>query len=249
MTVLVPVENMNLGLLPTGLSDAAPVRDPAAGGARGTVDLTNVFIELSVLDAAGWERLESGDPEDEILRGIWLVREGERFFLTVFVCFAAGGSYTAGPVEIAYEQPGAGFVMRADHEGGWRSLLELEALARPFIKALALVRSLSPRWKLSASAQYSMDSPEGGIVSYAGVEWALGEVRPLRGVGGPLSQYCVLRQWETDEPFYGDVRPDAPVRAGGVRVEGQPFPEIDPAELLAGAEPVIAALDAQPPPV
>jgi hypothetical protein len=249
MTVVAPVENMNLGLLPTGLSDAAPVRDPGAAAAAGSVSLTNVFIELSVLDAAGWERLEHEDPEEELLRGIWLVRDGERFFLTIFVGMAGGGRYTAGPVEIAYDADMAAFMMPGDDSGTRRPLLELEPLARPFFKALALVRMLSPRWKLSSSAQASMGGEDGRIVSWVGLEWALGELLTLRRVNGPLNAYCVLRQWGSDEPFYGDVGLDSPARAEAVRLEGQPFTEMDPAWLLSMVGPAIADRDAQPPPV
>ena len=139
--------------------------------------------------------------------------------------------------------------MRGDSVGPWQPLLEFETLARPFYKALALVRALSPRWKLSAAAQFRASGPGGSVISLVGLEWALGEVVAMRRLGGPVSRYCTLRQWGHDEPFYGDVRPDSPVRTGAIRLEGEPFPSVRAAELLAAAEAEIARRDAEPPPV
>lgn len=250
MTTLPPVGRLNLSLLPFGLADAAQARDFVSGESAGPVSLRNVFIEVSALDATGWESFERGRPDVNLVRAIWLVNEDNRFFLTVFMHSVAQDDFIVGPVEIAYEvgdDRSARFSIRG--RAGLKPLADIPDVERWFAKAVAFVRSLSPRWKLSPFAQLQVGDPDGKVASVARLEWALGEIVSLRSLPGPISSYCVLRQWESDEPFYGDVRPASPVTQGGIRVEGEPYAQRKPGELLELVEAELAARNQQPPPV
>ena len=250
MTTIPPVDRLNLGLLPFGLAAAAPARDFVSGESAGQVSLRNVFIEVSALDATGWETFERDRPAVEIVRGIWLVTDNNRFFLTVFMHSIAQGDYIAGPVEVTYDMGddrSARFSIPA--EAGQKPLADIPPVERWFAKALAFVRSLSPRWKLSAFAQLQVGDPSERVKSIARLEWALGEIVSLRSLPGPISSYCVLRQWDSDEPFYGDVGPASPVTQAGIDVEGEPYAKQKPGELLERVEAELAARDERPPPV
>ncbi len=111
------------------------------------------------------------------------------------------------------------------------------------------MRSLSPRWELSAFAQIEVGGESGRVISHSRLEWAPGEVVSLRSLSGPISSYCVLRQWGSDEPFYGDVRIDSPATQGGIRQEGEPYAQVNPRELLEPVQAELAARDQRPPPV
>jgi len=244
MTALPPIEQVNMGLAGMFLSDRAPSRELGARGPAGDVDLTNVFIEVSPLDAHGWERIEH-DREIEVVEGIWLQRSGERFHLTVFMDVPSGAPYSIGPIEIVSDAGSRSFVMRGTEPGAsWVPLAGIDLLARCFVKALLLVRSLSPRWKLSAYPVAQMDGQGSRWVSYGRLEWALGELVSLRELSGPIASYYAMRHWDSDEPFYGEVGMESPAVGGHIRMEGQRYEEIDPSELL---EPVGAELGRPPP--
>lgn len=245
LTLLPAIDSdfLNVGLLATDFADTAPARDFASGRPAESVGLRNVFVELSGLDAAGWERSEAGDGTVEIVRGIWLVREADRFFLTLFVDQFPEGGYIAGPIEIAYDAQSVAFLMRGTAPSAvWAPLLDQPWVARLFVKALTLVRSLAPGWKVSAWAEARIDD-----VSFVWIDWALGELVSLRDLEGPVSRYYALRLWGTDEPFFGGAPPDSPARGGAIRVEGPPLAQTDPHALLELAAPLLAQLGQRPP--
>ncbi len=241
MTTIAPTERLNHGVLMTGLADCAPTYEYDSGAEIGEASLTNVFIELSVLDADAWEHVETPEEVDTV-RGIWLVRKPDRFFVTIFTRAA-----TIGPVEIVYLDSTRSFAMRGtDESAEWTPLQQIPEIERPFLKALAFVRSLSPGWKLSASAQIETDAPGGAVKSLATVDWALGKLVSLHRLEGAVNMYFTTRMWDEEEPFYGAVRLGSPVQSGGISVEGQPYADIDPQELLSAE--TIDALAKLPPP-
>ncbi len=110
---------------------------------------------------------------------------------------------------------------------------EFANLHRALLKALMLVRTLSPLWKLSANAQFELRSGDTGrMTSHARIEWALGRIVSLRSLAEPLRLYNALRMWDAPEPYYGDVAMDSPAVDGGIRTEGKPFADIAVEELL-----------------
>jgi FRG domain len=249
MTTIPPVSWLNLGLLPFGLADTAPARDFVSGDPAGEVSLRNVFIEISALDASVWESFESDQHVVELVRGLWLIRDDDGFFLTMFMYDTVHGDYIAGPFEISYdvtEDGSASFSIRSGESP--TPLADMPDLERWFSKALAFVRSLSPRWKLSPSPQHVVGI-EDELFSLARLEWALGEIMSLRSLSEPLSSYHVLRQWGSDEPFYGDVGPASPAVAEGIEVRDVKYAQVKPRELLGRVEAELAARDQRPPPV
>src|SRR5262249_7786000 len=144
----------------------------------------------------------------------------------VVTVFWAGGRGLSvdGPHEVAWiDDPGGPrywmlLQPRTDRPGrqaaaAWQPLLDSPNIARSFFKALALVRSLSPRWKLPPFAQWQFVIGN-ELTSFARIEWALGVIVALQHAGGPLSRYHVLRQVGGDDPFYGDVGPASRVVSG-----------------------------------
>jgi FRG domain len=251
MSATATVDRMNLGVLSSGLADAAPVFDFISGEAAGEVSLCNVFIELSSLDAVGWERFEKDRSNEELLRGVWLVRDGDEFFITIFIHATSSEPYNFGPIKIVYDAANDGptpFFISG--ESRLIPLGDHSNLERWFAKALGFVRSLSPRWKLGNSAIFEAWQKDGTTVSYIPLEWALGQVVSLQGLGGPLSSYCALRQWASDEPYYGGARwGSSPAIEGALTLRGQPYAQVKPSEVLAPVQATLAARDQRPPPV
>lgn len=65
------------------MSDEVEALDYASG-AGSQVSLKNVFVEFSPLDHAGWERVEQSGGEVQMLRAVWLVRDGSGFAIQLF---------------------------------------------------------------------------------------------------------------------------------------------------------------------
>ena len=248
MTTLQPLENINSGLIATGLADTAPARDFATGESAGQVSLRNVVIELSPLDATGWERIEHREASATVVRAIWLLRSGKRFFLTFFSLLANVGIATVGPVEVAFDVQSQTFSYRPDPAAEWSPLLGDLMLARVFFTAIGLIRALSPGWKSSPSPQHIITDGE-SIISTVRLTWAVAEIVSLRTLAPPVNRYCVLRQWGSDDPFYGTVRPDSPALAGVFETKGPPFSRVDAPELLRALGPRLAELTSRPTPL
>jgi len=237
---------VNLGMLTVGLGDSAPARDFVSREVVGSVDLCNVFIELAVLDAVGWERVDREREPFEVTRAIWLVRDKDRFFMTWFVERFPEGGYMAGPIEIAHDPRKQVFAMRRPSwRAKWMQLVDQPSVARRFFKALALVRSLSPAWKVSPFAQAEIES-EGEFSSLTQVEWALGDVVSLAALNGPIRRYHALRHWGNDEVFFGHAPPWSPALAEVIRLEGR-YAQFHPDEILAAVGKELAELGSRPP--
>jgi hypothetical protein len=204
-----PLTETNIPMLAFGLAETAPVADYVTGEPAGDVSLENVFIEISALDEPCWEAFERERPAISIVRGLWLVRDGDRFTLTTFMHdIATNDHYIIGPVEVVFDRTTASYSARgAGPEARWRPLGELPRLEDNFAAALGLVRSLCPVWKPGASPLVTIDPYGKNRTSSVALEWALGEILSLRSLGGPISSYHALRQWGTDMPFYGLVEP------------------------------------------
>jgi hypothetical protein len=233
MTTIAPVERLNLGVLMTDRAASAPRWDVVTGANVEDADLTNVFIDLSSLDAVGWERSE-GDPDFGTIRAMWVVSTDHlSFYLTVFMQSPHELS-TIGPVEVFFHLVRRDLVMpAAGAPDDCVALREFADLHRALLKALMLVRTLSPLWKLSANAQFELRSGDTDrVTSHARIEWALGRIVSLRSLAEPLHLYNALRMWDAPEPYYGDVAMGSPTVDGGIRTEGQPFADIPVEELL-----------------
>src|SRR5262249_27130520 len=132
----------------------------------------------------------------------------------------------------------------------WRPLChpELPNLDYNFAMALGLVRSLSPVWKPGAWPLSPIEFGKNRMSSVA-LEWALGEILSLRSLGGPISSYHVLRQWGTDEPFYGLVNLGSPVLGGVLQFTGRPFAKMRVKEISRRFASMLKAREGTAPPL
>jgi hypothetical protein len=249
LSVLPQIESpaWNLGLLVANLSDVAPATELLSGYAAGRAGLRNVFIELSGLDAVGWEQAEREGAQIEVARAIWIFRDEDRMFTTLFINQYPHGGQIIGPFEIRYERASRTFEMRGTgKKASWIPLLNEEFLARLSLKGLALIRYLSPCWKLGAFARTVIQQDD-RFVSYAQIEWALADIMSLRELSGPIRNYYALHTWGREEPFAGGVLPSSPALDGALKLEGEPFARLDPEYLITAAEPQLAALGGNTP--
>jgi hypothetical protein len=225
----------NIPMLASGLTATAPAADYVTGEPAGVVTLENVFIEISALDEPYWEAFNRERPAISIIRGLWLVRDGDRFTLTTFMRdIATDDQIVLGPTEIVFDRKTDSYRARGAAKGApWRPLQhrELPNLDYNFAIALSLVRSLCPVWKPGSWPLLTIDPGGKNSTSLVALEWALGEILSLRGLSGPISSYHALRQWGTDEPFYGVVGDRSPALGGIVQFSGQTFAEMRPSEI------------------
>ena len=233
----------NLGLLAGDLTPAAPLYDFVSGKIIGEGSLENVFFEFSPLENAGWERFEQPGNELSLTRGIWLLRDGLDWLATLVIQDLPGGPVaTAGPVRIRYDRA-SGFTMSPSARDTFRPLAAMPIIARPFVKALSLVRDLSPRWKLAATTALQTDAGSAHQSFIVPVHHALGDLMSLRDLGGVIAQYCVLRRHQGAQLFFGGA--PASEAAGGLRISGPvPFSSMDADQLRTDARAVIARLEA-----
>lgn len=71
----------NQELLMSDLSASVEAFEAPTGATCGKVSLKNVFFEFSPLEKGGWESVEESVATIEVLRAVWLVREGKRLVL------------------------------------------------------------------------------------------------------------------------------------------------------------------------
>jgi hypothetical protein len=67
------------GLLNSDLPDSAPVYDFGADVSCDEVSLTRVSFQFSLLEQVGWDRSVENNKSINVLRGVWIRREGEQF--------------------------------------------------------------------------------------------------------------------------------------------------------------------------
>ncbi len=244
--LLPPVEHemFNLGMLAHDLADAAPVLDAPAGRVTGEASLKNVFLELSPLEETGWERVERGGRPLEICRGIWLLREDHRFMCTVFLHeIGSGRQGVVGPAKIVYDPDGDDYLVAGGDPDRPTRLRDLPLLPGHFLKALALVRMLSPGWKISHAAQL-MTGLGDGTTSIVRIEWAIADLVGLSAYHGPIARYHALRQWNRSEPFFGDAPSDSAALRGALEISGEPYGTVAPGPLRAKFAEALAGLPA-----
>jgi hypothetical protein len=246
LSVIPPVAKINQDLLLHGISATAPAADFVAGTPATDVSLVNVFLEISPLDANDWHT----NADEPLIRGLWLVADGERFWITG-VLESASERYARGPQAVEVEAGPDGRIRYLIHDGGRTVPLASDAnLERYFVNTLHLIRLLAPHWKLGATALFETVKTDGERTSYAPFQWAEAQILTLADLPPPLSAYCVLRHWGRDEPYFGN-QPllAAAIAGGGLQVTGQPYADFAAAELMQQAGPELRARDARPAPV
>ena len=124
MSTRVPLTETNIAMLASGLTRTAPVADYVTGEPSGDVSLENVFIEISALDEPYWEAFNRERPAISIIRGFWLVRDGDRFKLTTFMHdIATDEQIMLGPNEVVFDRKTGSYSARGAVQGApWRPL-------------------------------------------------------------------------------------------------------------------------------
>lgn len=191
----------NQGLLSGDLADIVDVFDASEDVPVDTVPVTNVFIEFSPLERAGWERVERPGVDMEVLRAVWLVRDGTRAVMYRFSqAWPDGHVSVLGPLLIAFDPTTAWFGIETAH--GISDLVSSDAfhpVAKPLFLALTLLRELSPVVKASPIPGLVAESEDGWniIVDVRGTA-----ARLVRARGGRCGDHWYfLWDGEQDEPF------------------------------------------------
>lgn len=239
-TAAVDSGHWHFGLLFDGIEAVAPVTD-LQGVSRGQASLHNVLIEFSPLEDADWLDWDRPDaPPRDLARALWLRREPDgRWLATLWRQeLPQHGTYVIGPFESRAAPAGGGLELRGQRAGGrWIAAAELDIVARPLIKSLALLRDLSPPPKLAATP-----SLVAGRVRMLPIHPAIGRLVSLAGCGEAVQHHHVLRRMRTDGIYFGGAGFDEAL--GGVKVESdEPLAAIDLQVLKAqAAEPIERAV-------
>jgi len=197
-----PVDSVswNQGLLSGELPDIVDVFDATEDVPAGAVTVTNVFIEFSPLERAGWERVERPGVDMEILRAVWLVRDGTRAVMYRFSqAWPDGHVSVLGPLPIAFDPITARFGIETTH--GISDLVDSDAfhpVAKPLFLALTLLRELSPVVKASPIPELVAKSKDG---------WDI--IVDVRGTAARLVR-ARDDHWGDDWYFLWDVEHDEP---------------------------------------
>lgn len=217
----------NQGLLSGELADVVDVFDATEDVPVGTVPVTNVFIEFSPLERAGWERVERPGVDMEVLRAVWLVRDGTRPVMYRFSqAWPDGHVSVLGPLPIAFDPTTAQFGIETAH--GISDLIDSDVfhpIAKPLFLALTLLRELSPVVKASPVPGLVAESEDGWDISVDVRGTAARLVRAYDDRWG--DDWYFLWDGEQDEPFTSPHH-----RLFVVQVTGNtPWSQIDAGEI------------------
>jgi hypothetical protein len=228
----------NHGLLATGLSDEIEAFD-ITGAPGGKVALDNVFVEFSPLEELGWETLESSEQEREVLRGMWLARDGAQF--TVYLVYhlfkllpAQGGAMgsplvsqtirTAGPLLCEVDAASRRFEVRSRPDHAWQTLPSF--LEYALFSSLMVLRELSDGLKVSPIPMSTLEKSHGGYGFVAAFRLAAARLVRVRDTIRKTAFYMV-KAIDSNEAF---VTPGRPVGAFMFDSDAA-WPDCDP-ELL-----------------
>ena len=201
----------NQNLLLTGLRATTQPEDTASHDLLPEVTLENVLVEFSPLEFTYREGPDDVNRTPYQWRSLWLVRDSDSFWMTLFVTDEPGGELFINVMRIEYS--------RADHAffvvNGDRSPLVEQLEAKPFFVTLALLRDLSLSIK-----------PESCLAFRFSLEDR--ERRGLLAVRGPAAKLERPKR-DTQDLRLHFVR----YLHSGARYEGPPsLEEVSPAALL-----------------
>ena len=186
----------------------------AEGEARGYVDLRNVFIEFSLLEKIGWEKLETPRQRTEVLRGVWMTKEGQEFTLhlvyhnfevkseakeVVWPPRVEQGIRIVGPFICEVDQETRRFKFVTARANAPENLLE--ALERPLFCTLMVLRELSDNMKVSAIPMLTHKKRDGShafVVTFRDAAARL--VKLHDAVAG--SGWCFVKTRKSNEAFF-----------------------------------------------
>ena len=234
--IVLPSPDSNLWnqeLLSGDMTEFAPVYDYLGGAEVARASLRNVFFELSPLENAGWERVESPSGGQVVFRGVWLVRDGEKFSVSLFVQELPNTRMgRIGPLRVRFELTGKIFEFETPAEPHrWLPVTEYRPLARMLFKTVSSLRDLSPGLKVDQCPSLTVGG-DGEWTYLVKTKVALASLASLSGFGKPYSRYHLLLQKGDTKRFFGGANPNHPGFKGSLEVRScGPFSQVDAQEL------------------
>lgn len=201
----------------------------------GEVPLSSVFFEFSLLEEIGWEQTLYTKSKIELLRGVWLRKNGKIIEAAVVQQLVPGGNvqmfgffslfYDAGKRRIMASLPGNGGAVGID---------EMESVGKSIIVALMLLRNLSPDLKCQPLPMVVIDN------SKMMIDCARDAARLYRVAPAPPNpHWFVLRDASNSKEPFTHVS----MKAGALCIEtALPFRELPLANLLQGIRSIAADL-------
>jgi hypothetical protein len=193
------------GLLARDIPDRCQVYDFATQSSYGEVPLTNVLFEFSPLEQIGWNRIVNTNVPFQLIRGIWLRRQGDDFAAALVYQDNPGpGPFLGEFIPFRYDSNVEKFVATLETNNAELPISDIPEIAKPIFIALMLLRNLSPALKTEATPLYQININEAGIrkrITF--VTRARDAARLYRvTVPSPNSDWFVLRvAANSEEPF------------------------------------------------
>ncbi len=190
--------------------------------------LTSVYMEFSPLENTDWGSLTGEtDYSVQLLRALWLVRDGSRFGLYIFpqqIAVRGAKGYEAGPFLYTFVLDSGGFL----GEGRGKSIVAQwqNAPDKAFWIALAILRLLSPVLKADPSPCQDSVEENGNRTMMIPIRGAVARLLPVKEArNGRL--WFVPRDSSTGAPFFpGSIREHVEI----IRLESPvPWPQADAA--------------------
>jgi hypothetical protein len=223
----------NQEILLGDIEDGVPTYDYVGGGEMSHASLRNVFFEMSPLEHAGWERIELQGGGQEVLRGVWLVRNGKRHSIALITQqLPDTGLRVIGPFRIRFSSTSKIFEFQipADRTQ-WAPVTDFYPLARMLFKTMATLRDISPGLKVDQCPSMSSNS-EDQWTYVVKIKDALAALASLAALGEPYGRYHLLLQGGDTKRYFGGARPGHPGFKGALTLESrEPFSTMDAKEI------------------
>jgi FRG domain len=207
------------GLLWNDVPRSCEIYDLEHEEACGEISLLNVLFEFSLLENVGWERLIDEHRPIELLRAVWLRRDGDNFSAAIISeTIPVRGPGISEFMPVSYNEQSQQLMFQRTPSGELDSLVPIASephIAKPILIALMLLRYLSPALKVEPT--WRLRSGNRILVGCAR------DAARLFQVTTEQSTWFVLRDRANfEEPF---TRPTS--RAGNLSLEwDKPFREL-----------------------
>ena len=193
-------DQWNHGILAGDISDRIDSIDLVSGDPAGTVDLRNVFLEFSLLERAGWERVERS--KSDLVRALWLMRNQDQLVAhLVLLSFPEQQHRIVGPVLFKLDDTGRRLQWWSRR--GWAEITGLELVSKPLFVALTILRAVSTSVKADPFPMMVTKTSEG---LYIFVE-VRGQAAKLVRIDEPgQSVWYAVKEANSDAPFFFDEK-------------------------------------------
>lgn len=214
----------NQGILVSDMADNVETIDLATGQSSGPVDLTNVFLEFSLLERAGWERIENPNNKSDLIRAMWLMRNQNQFVVhTVLLSFPDQEQKIVGPFLYRFDPLGCQLQRWSLEFQNWANLSEAGMVNKMLFVALTVLRAVSPSRKPDPFPSQIFKTNKGQYMFVSVRDQAAKLVRVMGEPGG--NDWYALKEAKSDMPFF--FSPESMV--GELELNGSgPWSQLDP---------------------